>query len=156
MMSFFWYRRQGRVADFNSQVAAGDHDGVGCFDNGSSIFQRFHPFKFRYDPRIRTCLVQQRTGLDNVGGATGKGNGKIIGADLNAVHQVLVVFFGQGACGKSASFQVDAFVVRQLPADDNRAAHPRLYHADYFQGDAPVIDQQGIPGIDIPGPVPGK
>ena len=151
---FFLYRRQRGVADFDSQVAPGDHDGIGRFYDGRGIFQGFHPFKFRDDPCAGARVFQQRPGLLDIGSAADERDGEIIGADLNPVQQVLAVFPGQGACGQASPLQVDPLVVRQLSTRDNPAMHLRLDQVDHFQHDTPVVYKQGISGIDVLGQCP--
>ncbi len=90
------HEREDVVIDLDAQVAAGDHDGVGGFDDGLEISQAALVFDLGDDAGLGAEMVEQRAQDQDVVAAADEGEGDEIDARGHADANVALVFFGEG------------------------------------------------------------
>src|SRR5580658_319338 len=78
---------------FYAEVAAGDHDSVGCFENFFQMIDGLRLFQFRDYGDVAVVLGDDLFDHDDVGGGADEGNRNRVDAVGQAEFQVLAIFF---------------------------------------------------------------
>ena len=108
---------------FDAEIAAGDHDSVGHFENFFEVIDGLRLFEFGDDGDI--ALVRGDNLLDHadVGGGADEGQGDGIDAVLEAEFEILAIFFRERGDRESDAGKIDAFVLAEHAAVDDIAEH---------------------------------
>ena len=80
----------------------------------------------------------------HVGSALGEGNGDEVGADFGGRFDVVHVFCRERRRREPAALAVDPLVVGENPAVTNCRMNLRANHAQDFQDDSSVVEQQDV------------
>ena len=80
----------------------------------------------------------------HVGSALGEGNGDEVGANLGGRFDVIHVFCRERGRRESAALAVDPLVVRESTAVTNCRMNFLANHAQDFQDDSSVVEQQDV------------
>ena len=80
--------------NFDSEVAARDHDAVGSFDDFIDIVERLVLLDFRHDRDIRAAFLHEVTDFDDVFGATHEGNRDPVDLHFDPECEMLEIAIG--------------------------------------------------------------
>ena len=143
------------ITDFNAQITACHHYGVGRFNDAIQNFIRGNGlgalnFRNQTDRFADVALqfvgigVQQLARIFHVSAGAREGHGDIVDAQLNSCLHVGFIFFRQRRCGQTATLLVDAFVVGQLAAHKHFTVHFRRCNTGHFEHQTTVVEQQHV------------
>ena len=143
---------QFRIADFDAEVATGNHHHVGGQNNVVHRFvgaNRFGALNLGHDLGVAARIARQAAGIVQVFTGTREGDRQIVDANLGGGHDVRLVFFGQRFGRQAAAEFVDALVVGQRAANGHFGKHFHALNFEHFQLNAAVVEQQDVARHDV-------
>ena len=113
---------------FDAEVAAGDHDAVGVFEDGFEVLDGLGFFELGDDPGFKAEGGDAEFDVADVFRGADEGDGDGVNAVLHAELEVLLIFLGEGGDADGDAGKVDALVLAEHAAVDDFAV-------DFFAGD---------------------
>ena len=138
-----------RVADFDGEVAARDHDAVGGVDDLRQRDNRLGALDLRDHLRLAACGEQQLARHVHVFLALRKRHREVVGLDLDRRLDVVHVLGRQRGRGQAAAQPVDPLVVRQRAAQHHARDDARPVDGLDDEPDQAVVEQQDRAGRDV-------
>ena len=129
---------------FDTQVAARDHDAVGDRQDLIEVVDRRGLLDLRHDGGAASGQI---TRLLNVSGTLHEGQSEPIHTQCADELQVAAILLGQGCQGQDDVWHVDAFAVRDRSTRLNRAIGMVIGAFRHPQPDLAIVDQQVCAGL---------
>ena len=106
---------------FDAEIAAGDHDSVGGFENFFQMIDGLRLLELGDDGNVAAVRGDDLLDHADVGGGADEGERDGIDAVAEAEFEVFAIFFCQGGNGERHAGKVDAFVLAEHAAVDDVA-----------------------------------
>ena len=144
---------QLREIDFNAQVAAGHHDGVGGSQDAVDVLDALGVLDLGDDPDLGVIHVQQVADLIDILCGAHKGSGDQVKALLDAEDDVVPVPLAHIGHGQVDAGNVDALLVLDLAAVQDGAGDIGIGDFPDGQLDQAVVQHDGAAGGHIVGQI---
>ncbi|MND78176.1 hypothetical protein D3C80_698850 [compost metagenome] len=138
---------QLRVADFDAQIATGNHHYIGGQNDvihGFVAADGFGTLNLGNDLGVTASIARQTAGIVQIFAGAREGNRQIIDADFCCGDDIGLVFLGKGFCGQATAEFVNAFVVGQRAANGHFGKDFHTLNFEHFQLYAAVVQQQYV------------
>ncbi len=132
-----------------AEVAAGDHDASGGFDDGVEVVERLLVFDLGDDAGIAAFLLEQKLDVLDVARFTGKGEGHEIDAKLDAEIEVLVVLGGERRQTDGHAGEIDVAAGAHLALGEDFTDDAAVADAEHAQLDEAAIDVDEVAGLEV-------
>jgi hypothetical protein len=136
---------------FDAEVSAGDHDAVECGDDVVDVLHGLGFFDFGDDGEPAAFLVHDAVDVLDVVAGADEGEGDDVGAGAQGPAEVVLVLFGEGGDGDGDAGEVEAFVVGDDAALDDRGVDAGAVDVGDLQADLAVVDEDAFAGGDVVG-----
>lgn len=138
------------VGDFNAEVAAGDHDGVGGGDEFEEVLDGGLVFDFGDDAGVGSAAVaEQLAQFGNVVGFAHEGEGDEVNAELDAELDIAAVLVGDGGQGDVDAGEVDVAAAAKFALGEDFAFDAAVKFFEDSQFDHAVVEQDGVAVVDV-------
>ena len=138
---------------FHTQVAAGDHDAVGHFQDLIDVVYALHVFDLRDDLHLAVTGIEKFADLADVICRPGKAAGDEIEAHFASENNILFIRWTDKWHRQLHVRHIDAFAVRHLAAIFHRAYDFRALNFVDFEANESVVNQNACPGFYVSGQI---
>ena len=151
LMARFWTIGTCFEGHFDAEVAAGDHDAVEGGDDVVDVLDGLGLFDLGDDGEEAAFLAHDAVDVFDVAAAADEGEGDDVGAGAQGPAEVVLVLFGEGGDGDGDAGEVEALVVGDHAAFDDRGVDAGSVDGGDFEGDFAVVDEDAFAGGDVGG-----
>ncbi len=137
------------VRNFDAQIAARHHDGVGFVDDGLQIGDGLLVFNLGDDERMRFAFCKHFPELEQVAGFAHEGQRDEIHSEFEAKLDVLDVLGGERRQADFDAGQVDVAPAAELAFGEDFAFHLVAFLGEHFHLDRAVVNQHHVTNADV-------
>jgi hypothetical protein len=131
------------VGAFDAEVAAGDHDGIGCRDDSEDVFDGELVLDLGDDFYIPSIvLIEEIAEGDDILGVADKGEGDPIDSCLESDEEIGGIFFGNGGKIDADPWEVDVAAIAQSAGGENATVKRGSVFFDNLEVNDAVIDEK--------------
>ena len=135
--------------NFDSEIAASDHDGVGGADNRFDVAHGLLVFDLGDDAGATLLLVEDAAQFFDVFGVAHETDRDKVGIQFDGEVDIAQVLLGQGWQTQSHSGQIDLAPRAHVAGGQRFADQPVVEALDDFEMQATVVDEQGITRVNV-------
>ena len=133
----------------DTKIAAGDHHGIGLFDDLGDQLDGTLILDLRDDAGLAVMQGQNPAHLDDVGRLTAEAEGNEIDADLRADGDVGEILLGERGEIDLHPGEIDVAAGSKLAGGQDLTTDTAIDLREYFKVDDTVINKDDIPFVDI-------
>jgi hypothetical protein len=137
--------------DFDAEVSAGDHDGVGDLEDAVEVFDGLGLFELGDDPGVGFEGGETVFDVADVGGGADEGDGYGVDALADGEDEVFLVLFGERRDVDGDAGEVDAFVFAEGAAVDDDAGDVAAFDGLDAELDEAVGEEDAGAGFEVLG-----
>ena len=137
--------------DFDAEIAASDHDGVGDFEDAVEVFDGLGLFELGDDPGVGLEGGEAVLDVADVGGGADEGDGDDVDALADGEDEVFFVLLGERGDVDGDAGEVDALVFAEHAAVDDLAGDVGAFDGLDAQLDEAVGEEDAGAGFEILG-----
>ena len=134
---------------FDAEVAAGDHDAVGVFEDRFEVLDGLGFFELGDDPGFEAEGGDAEFDVADVFRSADEGDGDGVDAVLHAELEVLLIFFGERGDADRDAGKVDALVLAEHAAVDDLALDVFAGNLEDAQLDEAVGEENARAGLEV-------
>ena len=140
----------------NTEIAPGNHDCVGLFQDFIDVLNRLVLFDLRnngYFSPFRPFLYYKVSQGGNIVRPPNERQGDVVNVVFEREHQIGLIFFCQGGRRDFDAGEIDPFVSRQQPSGDNPKLHVLAVNTNDLELDLSVVQEYAVSNFNIFGKV---
>ena len=135
--------------DFDAEIATGDHDGVGDFEDAVEVLDGLGLFELGDDPGIGVEGGEAVLDVADVVGGADEGDGDGVDALADGEDEVFLVLFGERGNFDGDAGEIDALVFAEHAAVDDLADDIDAFDLLDAQFDEAVGEQDAGAGLEV-------
>ncbi len=134
---------------FATEVAAGDHDATGGFDDGIDVIEGLLVFDFSDDAGFAAFLFEEELQVLDVAGFASEREGDEVDAEFDAEIEVEVVFGGERGESDGDTWEVDVAAGAHFALGGHLTEDTAVTDREDFHLDKAAIDVDDIAGLEV-------
>ncbi len=135
--------------DFDAEISAGDHDGVGYFEDGVEVLDGLGLFELGDDPGVGVEGGEAAFDVADVVGGADEGDGDGVDALADGEDEVFLVLLGERGDLDGDAGEIDALVLAEHAAVDDLADDVDAFDVLDAELDEAVGEQDAGAGLEV-------
>ncbi len=135
--------------DLDAEIAAGDHDGVGDFEDAVEVLDGLGLFELGDDPGVGLEGGEAAFDVADVVGGADEGDGDGVDALSDGEDQILLVFLGERGDLDGDAGEIDALVLAEHAAVDDDAGDVGAFDLLDAEFDEAVGEEDAGAGLEV-------
>ena len=135
--------------DFDAEVAAGHHDGVGCIDDGVEVGDGLLVLDFGHDFRWQAGFLEFAAQKLEMGTVAHEAHGDPVDADFRGEADIAAVAVGERGQLHADTRQIDVASRSQFSFREHAADDPFGGAADNLHVKHAIIDEDSVPLLEV-------